>query len=204
MSFWIHSVDGRNKMLAKLCVGDTLDIGCGHGNKYLKSVVGFDKFTFELPSNYKALIQGDITNISKILNDGTFDTIYCSDVIEHLHNPVKFIDDCYRLLKDGGTLVLSTDNPYRIQTLIWNVFSRRNTRNLKNTYAVHDYGHVNFWLPRMLNTVCAEAGFDVKKVICSDGFSLPFLEQKLCYVYKKDGKRHVATYDDDTCNHTKK
>lgn len=40
--------------------------------------------------------------------DGEFEVILCSEVLEHLHAPEKAISEMYRVLKPGGTLILTT------------------------------------------------------------------------------------------------
>lgn len=183
----------RLKKLASYCFGRTLDVGCGTGNPHLPSgTIGFDKFKYKLPENYSKLVIGEVTSITSFFQKKSFDSIYASELIEHLHNPVKFIDDCSVLLKKNGRLVLSTDNPYRIQTLFGNVFLRKGSRSVKDTYAVHDYGHVNFFLPRMLNCIAAEDGLEVEDVFCVEGLPLPFLEQKTGYVYRNTERKVVA------------
>lgn len=41
-------------------------------------------------------------------DEESFDYIVSGEVIEHLEDPQAFIDGCYRLLKKGGTLAIST------------------------------------------------------------------------------------------------
>jgi len=40
--------------------------------------------------------------------DGEFQTILCSEVLEHLHTPEKAISEMYRVLETDGTLILTT------------------------------------------------------------------------------------------------
>jgi len=42
--------------------------------------------------------------------DNFFDLIICSEVIEHLKNPSKFLKDCHKKLKKGGSLIVTTPN----------------------------------------------------------------------------------------------
>lgn len=42
------------------------------------------------------------------MEDNTFDTILCTEVLEHLHTPAKAISEMKRVLKPGGTLILTT------------------------------------------------------------------------------------------------
>jgi SAM-dependent methyltransferase len=40
--------------------------------------------------------------------DATFDTVLCTEVLEHLPDPQRGIDEMFRVLKDEGTLLLTT------------------------------------------------------------------------------------------------
>ncbi len=53
-------------------------------------------------------IIGDITDIPE--PDGSFDVILCTEVFEHLPNPVLAIQEFSRLLKQGGQLIITA--PY--------------------------------------------------------------------------------------------
>ena len=42
------------------------------------------------------------------LSDNFFDAVVAGEVIEHLQDPIKLIDEMYRICKPGGTMILST------------------------------------------------------------------------------------------------
>lgn len=42
--------------------------------------------------------------------DGAFDAVACIDGIEHLERPFDFVRECYRILRPGGVLLVSTPN----------------------------------------------------------------------------------------------
>jgi ubiquinone/menaquinone biosynthesis C-methylase UbiE len=53
--------------------------------------------------------------------NNVFDVVLALDVIEHLCNPVQFLNEIYRTMKEGGVLLLTTDNTQflLIQRFFW-------------------------------------------------------------------------------------
>ena len=39
------------------------------------------------------------------LDDGAFDLVLCTQVLEHVRNPQRVVDECHRVLKPGGILL---------------------------------------------------------------------------------------------------
>ena len=76
-----------------------LNIGCGH--KILKDCINVDV------TPYAGVDQVvDLASYPWPWEDGSIDGIHASHVIEHLEDPVKFINECRRILKVGGFLRL--------------------------------------------------------------------------------------------------
>lgn len=46
------------------------------------------------------------------LASGSFDAVFSTQVLEHVEDPVLYLNECRRLLKPGGKLVLSTHGTY--------------------------------------------------------------------------------------------
>jgi 2-polyprenyl-3-methyl-5-hydroxy-6-metoxy-1,4-benzoquinol methylase len=42
--------------------------------------------------------------------DSFADTIIAGELIEHLENPLGFLNECHRILKPGGVLIITTPN----------------------------------------------------------------------------------------------
>lgn len=78
-----------------------LDIGCGA--RKTEGHVGIDICACE-GVDYVM----DVRNTPWPIDDGTVDSIHCSHFFEHLDGPerVKFMEECYRVLKVGGQLVV--------------------------------------------------------------------------------------------------
>lgn len=98
-----------------------LDVGCGVGTLdfYLANkgftVKGLDLSSraISICNQFKRLSK--IKNVSfsqidveKMKENSKYDLIICTEVIEHIQNDLKFIKKLHSLLKDNGSLVLST------------------------------------------------------------------------------------------------
>lgn len=97
--------------------GELLDIGCGNGHflSTAKScgwrVCGLDPDAKAVANaRHKGLhvLQGGLEQFNG--QENVFDIITLHHVIEHVHDPVTTLKNCYRLLKPGGCLWLETPN----------------------------------------------------------------------------------------------
>jgi len=103
-------------LLVNLPKGKVLDLGCGDGefSKRLKNL-GFDVVASDMDYNrfkYHKVIPFYESNLEKELpfEEETFDYVLFLETIEHIYNPDFVIGEIKRVLKSGGTLILSTPN----------------------------------------------------------------------------------------------
>jgi SAM-dependent methyltransferase len=88
-----------------------LDIGCGSSRilQDLPHAIGLDillhKLRF-LRNRHTRLVQGTIFTLP--FPDGAFDTVICSEVIEHIPDQASVFQEMTRVLRPGGTLTLGT------------------------------------------------------------------------------------------------
>ncbi|WP_375444656.1 class I SAM-dependent methyltransferase [uncultured Fibrella sp.] len=105
---------------ARIVSGNVLEIGCGWGRGLHLLTEAADQYTGidknaelinELGKAYpkSTFIQANIPPLSG-LPDNTFDYIVTFQVIEHIENDDLFVKECYRVLKPGGQLLLTTVN----------------------------------------------------------------------------------------------
>lgn len=99
-----------------------LDIGCGSGaislylaNKGINNILGIDisKKSIKMCtlSAEKIKLKNtrfEVMDFPNRVPRITFDIVLCLEVIEHLKNDILALDKIYKLLKPGGTLILST------------------------------------------------------------------------------------------------
>ncbi len=94
-----------------------LNVGCGdgvqaviYGGNY-KKMVGVDLNTdrLNMSKSIKEYFPFETicANVEAIPLTDTFDKIIAIDIVEHVQNPQKMLGEVYRLLKDGGQLLIT-------------------------------------------------------------------------------------------------
>ena len=92
----------------KYCKGRTLDLGAGR----LSYRPLIKKFALEyVSSDFKKThpeidIVANAQDLNMIKND-EFDTVFCSQVLEHVPEPQKVFDEIKRIMKPGGNAILT-------------------------------------------------------------------------------------------------
>lgn len=101
-------VEGSLKHCEGYVKGVTLDVGCGRKPYEKTFFAGAEKYIGMdyLTDRSMPDVVGSATNIP--LDDASFDTVVCTEVLEHVPNPLKALREIHRVLKPGGHLVLST------------------------------------------------------------------------------------------------
>lgn len=77
----------------------SLDIGCGINKA--AGAIGIDS-----NPNSKADIIHDLNKFPYPFSDNTFDKIYCIDVLEHLDDLIKVIEEIHRISKPGAEIII--------------------------------------------------------------------------------------------------
>ena len=121
LAFWISKKERLESDYMNLwddIPGKILDIGCGDG-KFLKRMQTLGWNCYGLDFDSKAVsetcknqgISAEVGGIEKLGNEySEFDVITMSHLIEHVPNPIKFMAECRKHLKEGGKLVIRTPN----------------------------------------------------------------------------------------------
>lgn len=95
-----------------------LDLGCNRGyylSKYRPGKPFGVDIAFSVLSQAKArcqdakLVQGDGQDLA-FFRSRTFNSVLCSEVLEHVSTPQRLLSECFRILKSGGTLLITTPN----------------------------------------------------------------------------------------------
>jgi 2-polyprenyl-3-methyl-5-hydroxy-6-metoxy-1,4-benzoquinol methylase len=112
--FIISTVNQKTKSI--------LDVGCGSAwvagyfTKKGVSVISFDisdknvkKAVQEVVSDHHFATVGDSFKLP--FKDNSIDSVIASEVIEHVINPAEFVNELFRVVKPGGSLIVTT--PYK-------------------------------------------------------------------------------------------
>ncbi|UCE73104.1 MAG: class I SAM-dependent methyltransferase [Methanomassiliicoccales archaeon] len=105
-----------------------LDMGCSRGhdifrinrefNQYNLKFTGYDIIPQDIEYANKVAKQKGLKNVNfKVANaenpgfeDDTFDIITCSEVMEHQKKPKQVLSECFRILRPGGIIIITTPN----------------------------------------------------------------------------------------------
>lgn len=166
---------------AKLVSGNVLEIGCGWGRGLelltgaADHYTGIDKNTAliqSLQNQYpqSTFIQANIPPL-KDLPDNTFDFIVTFQVIEHIQNDDLFVKEAHRVLKPGGTMLLTTvnrvfsltRNPWHVREYTADELKKLLTRHFSQvtTRGIHGNGKVMEYYEQNKKSVERITRFDV-------------------------------------------
>jgi 2-polyprenyl-3-methyl-5-hydroxy-6-metoxy-1,4-benzoquinol methylase len=105
----------KGKLIALDLVPDgtdrrALDVGCREGDqtRWLEAR-GYEVTSIDIEPAFEGCQMVDV-NEGLPFSDGSFDLVWCSEVIEHLHDTRRFADEVERVLRPRGKLVLTTPN----------------------------------------------------------------------------------------------
>lgn len=166
-----------NKLVEHIPLGSkVLDVGCGDGSFLRQAKDDFVCTGIEI-SEYLASLamkDKDITVVTGNFLDsdfaaGTFDAITMISLFEHIEDPLGVADRCFKLLKDGGILLLKTVN--------YGCLNRVIRKNKWTGFRPPD--HVAYFNPANLKMLLKKTGFTKIKV-----HSLPFNDNMYCEAFK--------------------
>jgi len=142
--------------------GVTLDVGCG-SSRILRNIhngVGLDIMMNKvryMRKYGKPLVNGSIFALP--FKDTSFDSVICSQVIEHIQISLIPFQEISRVLKPGGRLILGTPD-YR--TILWRIIEP-----LYGFFAPggHEDEHITHYHRKGLIQLLQTLGFSVEKVL---------------------------------------
>jgi 2-polyprenyl-6-hydroxyphenyl methylase/3-demethylubiquinone-9 3-methyltransferase len=162
-----------------------LDIGCGGGfyslaacRKGARDVTFLDASPVCVKAAKINLGRENINSNGAIADatalpfrNGTFDFVICVDVIEHIPEDRKLLQEIQRILKSNGSLVLSTQNQNSLNYILEAPLQRYVLKNRK--WMGWDPTHVRFYNPRVLFQLLKNFDFSIVKV--SGTYFIPYM-----------------------------
>lgn len=135
-----------------------LEIGCGRGNMLVEArnrghdICGLE-FSTDAARVANRKLGADFVRVGVIgeamFSDQSFDLCILADVIEHLRDPARFLDNVRRILKPGGVVFLATPS-----TESWSA------RLMRRHWMEYKPEHLFFFNPRTITRLLENAGFD--------------------------------------------
>ena len=145
-----------------------LDLGCGNGYVAAQIAVrGHTVHAIDVSSQGIAIARASFPLVSyhagSVYDDdllekigGPVDCIISLEVVEHLFFPKKLFEQSYRLLVDGGSLIVSTPYHGYLKNLVLSL-----TNGWDRHFGVDwDGGHVKFFSKTTLSRMASERGFN--------------------------------------------
>lgn len=155
-----------------------LEIGCGNGfflqqalSQGFKTVRGVEPSTEAVSKAEAHLKDRIVCDIMRpgLFDPATFDAVCLFQVFDHIADPAPLLDECFRVLKPSGALLILNHN-----------ISALSARLLGERSPIIDIEHTYLYNPRTLERLLGGHGFAVKE--CGPVFneySLSYLMQLL-------------------------
>jgi len=128
MGYYVH----RAKYIQEHIEGKVLDVGYGEGFPYHGSKRKPD-VTLDLPWNKNVMVHGDAHYLP--FRDKSFDTVNCADILEHIKNPCKCIEEALRV----GRKLVATVPSNRDHKGKYPVYCIPDTETLKEWLSGYDH-----------------------------------------------------------------
>ncbi len=174
-----------------------LNVGCGDGeydrtlSAMFSRTVGVDINRSDIMSaklgsggnNHYAISGGE----ELPFRDNSFDAVICMDVLEHIRDDKKVVSEIFRVLKDGGNLVLSVPHsryPWTYDPV--NGFLRPLGAHLP--IGMWGFGHLRLYSRELLTCIIEGAGFSIEKMEYLNHYLAGLLENYLSFILSRSVK----------------
>ena len=141
-----------------------LDVGCNTGELTARlTELQCQTLGIDINTEAIAIARQRFPNLAfkvsevSMLEEGNFDAIVASHVIEHLAVPVDFLRAAHQRLKSGGRLIVATPNSH--------AWLRKLTNWIRGAIFFDDPTHRHLFAPSELKGMVRSAGFELVAVI---------------------------------------
>ena len=180
-----------------------LDMGCGEGRHSIgalletsANIVGLDLSLGDLNIAKSRLNDFDLSNkdthctfgagnINNIpFKSESFDSVVCSEVLEHIDSPEESIKGLIRVLKPGGVMALSVPR-YLPELICW---------KLSKEYSQTPGGHVRIFRHSQLKKLALDNGLEYKSFHWAHGLHSPYWWLQCLFWTRKEKSYLVKLY----------
>lgn len=144
-----------------------VDVGCSRGDFVAAATgAGFEAEGVEPAPQIAAAARAAGRKVhtglleAQHFDDAQFDAVSLFEVVEHLRAPRELLQECRRILRPGGIMLISTGNAAswtaRAMKARWDYFQTQK-----------DAGHISFFNPRSMGLLAERAGFELAEVTTS-------------------------------------
>ena len=137
-----------------------LDFGCGKGYRIdllRKQHPQWEVFGYDVATNKTQdprIIIGTLEDLKKRISPESLDSIYMGNVLEHLTDPLKILQELHALLVPGGNIYIDVPN---IDSIKFKIF-RQNFSSLDLPR------HLYHFTDATLTALCEKAGFTIESL----------------------------------------
>lgn len=144
-----------------------IDVGCSRGDFVAAATgAGFEAEGVEPAPQIAAAARASGRKVrtglleERHFEDAQFDAVSLFEVVEHLRSPLALLQECLRILRPGGIMLISTGNAAswtaRAMKARWDYFQTQK-----------DAGHISFFNPQSIGLLAERAGFEFADVTTS-------------------------------------
>ena len=142
-----------------------LEVGCGEGN-FASHFPDAEYWGVE-PVSMQAqiatskrlkILNGFYEDVSGKIPNGYFDLVVCNDVIEHMADPIAFLQNIKLKLRPGGKLIASIPNVRHV-TVLYNLLFHGEFDYEKS--GIMDYTHLHFFTPKSFSKMAQKCGWRI-------------------------------------------
>ncbi len=167
-----------------------IDLGCGDGYfLYLLDslpvklqITGLDNDDWTIKRAKENLGKREIkiikSTVTKIpLKSNSFDKIIMTEVLEHVENDGQALKEAHRILKPGGTMILTVPNwnfPFLWDPFNWILQRFFNTHITADFWSGIWLGHLRLYRKEVIRNKFLEAGFKLEEIRQLTRWCLPF------------------------------
>jgi len=181
-----------------------LDMGCGEGRHTIGLFVdeGINAFGFDLSLDDLKIAESRLGDFPISLNensscsfgvsninllpfpDGIYDSVICSEVLEHVDCPEESIKEMIRVLKPGGILALSVPR-FLPEWICW---------QLSEGYQQMPGGHVRIFKHNLLKSLAVKEGMLYESFHWAHGLHSPYWWLQCLFWKNRDSSKIIKIY----------